>query len=75
MRSKDFFKWLKLFSSPIQQAHYLRALALSALGKPEAAITAHCVALFLDKQSVSVASGIKQEIAKVLISIREILLK
>lgn len=46
------------------KAHYLRALALSALGKPEAAITAHCVALFLDKQSVSVASGIRQEIAK-----------
>lgn len=46
------------------KAHYYRALALSALGRFEEAIISHCISIFLDKQSMCVASGIKEELAK-----------
>ncbi|XP_062540914.1 LON peptidase N-terminal domain and RING finger protein 1 [Armigeres subalbatus] len=46
------------------KAHYHRALALSALGKSEQAIISHCISIFLDKQSMCVANGIKEDLAK-----------
>ncbi|XP_029725794.2 LON peptidase N-terminal domain and RING finger protein 1 [Aedes albopictus] len=46
------------------KAHYYRALALSALGKTEQAIISHCISIFLDKQSMCVANGIKEDLAK-----------
>ncbi|XP_058835427.1 LON peptidase N-terminal domain and RING finger protein 2-like [Topomyia yanbarensis] len=46
------------------KAHYYRALSQSAMGKTEQAILSHCISIFLDKQSMCVASGIIDELAK-----------
>ncbi|XP_058465411.1 uncharacterized protein LOC131438979 [Malaya genurostris] len=46
------------------KAYYYRALSLSAMDKPEQAILSHCISIFLDKQSMCVASGIMHELAK-----------
>ncbi|XP_065076858.1 uncharacterized protein LOC135700312 [Ochlerotatus camptorhynchus] len=46
------------------KAHYYRALSLSAQGKSEQAIISHCISIFLDKQSMCVANGIKEDLAK-----------
>uniref|UniRef100_A0A182IX68 RING-type domain-containing protein n=1 Tax=Anopheles atroparvus TaxID=41427 RepID=A0A182IX68_ANOAO len=44
------------------KAFYCRALSLSALGKHEEAIVARCLSIFLDRQSLQVANGIKAEL-------------
>uniref|UniRef100_A0A182WBE7 RING-type domain-containing protein n=1 Tax=Anopheles minimus TaxID=112268 RepID=A0A182WBE7_9DIPT len=44
------------------KAHYCRAISLSALGKYEEAVIARCLAIFLDRQSHAVPSGIKSEL-------------